>query len=79
MANPKNKSTVDVSDLRDAMIEDQFETEFGVGEVAAHEVDDKRIFGLTAGERMILSVIFFLAVSVVSVALLLLTNTVVLP
>jgi cell division protein FtsL len=46
---------------------------------ASQRVEQKRIFGLTAGERMILSIIFFIAVSVLSVALLFITNTIVIP
>jgi hypothetical protein len=67
----------DVSDLRSRVIQDDFETEFGVREVGANEVSEGRIFGLTAGERMILSIILFLAVTVLGVALLFATGTIV--
>jgi hypothetical protein len=65
-------------DLRDALNDDMFETDFGVREVASNEVSEGRIFGLTAGERMILSIILFLAASVLGVALLFATGTIVL-
>jgi|GEM_PF-1227058 hypothetical protein len=68
----------DSGDLRSSLITDDFETEFGVREVQAQEVSEGRIFGLTAGERMILSIILFLAVTVLGVALLFATNTIVL-
>jgi hypothetical protein len=66
----------DIDDLRQSVSEDERETTFGVKEVRAEEVSEGRIFGLTAGERMILSIIMFLAVSVLSVALLLVTKTI---
>lgn len=66
----------DINDLRKAVADSEFETEFGVREVGSGEVSEGRIFGLTAGERMILSIILFLAVTVLGVALLFLTNTV---
>lgn len=68
----------DLNDLRAQVNEDEFETDFGVQEVGANEVSEGRIFGLTAGERMILSIILFLSVSVLGAALLFATGTVVL-
>lgn len=68
----------DLNDLRSAVNEDDFETDFGVREVRHTEVSEGRIFGLTAGERMILSVILFLAVTVFGIAILFATHTVVL-
>ncbi len=65
-----------IDDLRQSVSEEEYETKFGVKEVRAEEVSEGRIFGLTAGERMILSIILFLAVSVLSVALLLVTKTI---
>ncbi len=67
-----------IDDLRQSVSEDEYETKFGVKEVKAEEVNEGRIFGLTAGERMILSIILFLAVTVLGVALLFATGTVVL-
>ncbi len=67
-----------INDLRRSVNEDEFETDFGVREVGAHEVSEGRIFGLAAGERMILSIILFMAVTVLSIALLFATGTVVL-
>ena len=64
-------------DLRSSLINEDFETDFGITEVK--KVDEGRIFGLTAGERMILSVILFLAVTVLGVALLFITKTIALP
>jgi hypothetical protein len=69
----------DLDDLRNSVLVDEFETDFNVREVRASEVNEGRIFGLAAGERMILSIILFLTVSVLSVALLLATGTVRLP
>jgi hypothetical protein len=66
-------------ELRQSLIFEDFEKDFGVREKRAEEVDTGKIFGLTAGERMILSMILFLAVSVLSSALLLATGTVALP
>lgn len=70
---------LDVDELRNSVLRDEFETEFDVVEVDRRQVSEGRIFGLSAGERMILSVVLFLAVSVLSVALLLVTNTIQLP
>ncbi|MCC7208032.1 MAG: hypothetical protein IT323_12045 [Anaerolineae bacterium] len=75
----KTEKNVDVDDLRNSVLRDEFETDFDVVEVDRRKAGEGRIFGLTAGERMILSVVLFLAVSVISVALLLLTNTIQLP
>ncbi len=66
-----------VDDLRSGMMDDEFETGFGVREVQANEVNEGRIFGLSAGERMILSIILFLAVTVLGVALLFAPGTIV--
>ena len=68
----------DLGDLRNSVNVDEFETEFGVREVGTSEVSEGRIFGLTAGERMILSVILFLAVCVLGAAVLFATGTIVL-
>ncbi len=68
-----------IDDLRRAVNQDDFETDFGVREVNRAEVNEGRIFGLAAGERMILSIILFLAVTVLGVAMLFATGTVVLP
>ncbi len=68
-----------VDELRGTVLQDEFETDFGVQEVQATEVSEGKIFGLTAGERMILSIILFLAVSVLSVALLFATGTIAMP
>ncbi len=67
-----------VDDLRSSVMDDDFETDFGVREVGANEVSEGRIFGLSAGERMIISIILFLAVTVVGIALLFATGTIVL-
>ncbi|GAB4545670.1 MAG: hypothetical protein OHK0023_04320 [Anaerolineae bacterium] len=69
----------DLDDLRNQLVEDEFETEFGITGPATQRVENKRLFGFTAGERMVLSLILFMAVSVVSVALLFLTNTIAIP
>jgi len=67
----------DVDDLRSSVMNDEFESDFGVREVRANEVNEGRIFGLAAGERMILSIILFLVVTVLGVALLFATGTIV--
>lgn len=69
----------DQDDLRSTLLIEEFEHDFGVREKQASEVDTGKIFGLASGERMILSIILFLAVTVLSVALLLATNTIQLP
>jgi hypothetical protein len=69
----------DINDLRSSVNDDEFESDFGVREVEVREVSEGRIFGLGAGERMILSVILFMAVTVLGLALLFATGTVVLP
>lgn len=71
--------TNQTDDIRSSLLTDDFESSFGVKEVQANEIDTGRIFGLTAGERMILSIILFLTVTVLSTALLLATGTIVLP
>ena len=75
----KQPQMPDLEDLRNSVLEAEFESDFGVREVDAREVSEGKIFGLAAGERMILSVILFLAVSVLSVALLFITRTIVIP
>jgi hypothetical protein len=71
----RDTRTTDMNDLRQSVMVDEFETDFNVREVRRDEVE-ARIFGLTAGERMILSIILFLAVSVLSMAILFATNTI---
>jgi hypothetical protein len=69
-----------LDDIRSDLVEDDLFGSFDdVPSPASQCVEQKRIFGLTAGERMILSILFFIAVSVMSVALLFLTNTIVIP
>ena len=69
----------DLNDLRSSINDAEFESDFGVREIGANEVTEGRIFGLGAGERMILSVILFMAVTVLGAALLFATGTIVLP
>ncbi|HVO42565.1 MAG TPA: hypothetical protein VMT34_08075 [Aggregatilineales bacterium] len=67
----------DIDDLRKMVMEDEpFDSNYEKEIVT--KVNEGRIFGLTAGERMILSIIIFLAVTVASIAVLLATNTIVL-
>ncbi len=66
-----------IDDLRNSVSQDDFETDFGVREVNRGEVSEGRIFGLAAGERMILSIILFLVVTVLGIALLFVTGTIV--
>lgn len=73
------RAYTDVDDLRSSVFQDEFETDFDVTEVRREEVSEGKIFGLAAGERMILSIILFLAVSVLSVALLFATGTIAVP
>jgi hypothetical protein len=72
------RQAVDTDELRDGLLQDDAPT-FDVREVQSYEVSEGKIFGLAAGERMILSVILFLAVSVISIALLFATNTIAIP
>jgi hypothetical protein len=69
----------DQDELRESLIFSDFEKEFGVREKQASDVDTGKIFGLAAGERMLLSVILFLTVTVLAAAVLLATNTIMLP
>lgn len=64
----------DDSDLRSSMMGNEPVEDFDVGAVAAEL--DGRIFGLNAVERMILSIVLFLAVTVLGVALLFVTGTI---
>jgi hypothetical protein len=68
----------DLDDLR-SLLDDEPDVFSGSGfeQDIVTNVSEGKIFGLTAGERMILSVIVFMAVTGVSIALLLATNTVV--
>jgi hypothetical protein len=78
MTNRPKKAAAQSDDLRNLVTQDEFETDFGVTDVRANEVSEGKIFGLAAGERMILSIILFLAVTVLGVAMLFATNTIVL-
>jgi hypothetical protein len=69
----------DQDELRESLIFSDFEKNFGVREKQAADVDTGKIFGLAAGERMLLSVILFLTVTVLAAAVLLATNTIMLP
>ena len=66
----------DESDLRDLVNQDEFESNFNVNVVGREQVNPGRIFGMTAGERMILSIIIFMAVTVLGIALLFATQTI---
>ena len=69
----------DMDELREfVMSDDEPFGDYREGMVQQNEVSEGKIFGLTAGERMILSIILFMAVTVLSIAILLATNTVVL-
>ena len=67
----------DESDLRELVSQDEFESNFGVDVASEADVNPGKIFGMTAGERMILSIIIFMAVTVLGLALLFATNTIV--
>lgn len=69
----------DESDLRQLVSQDEFESNFGVDVVGREQANAGRIFGMTAGERMILSIILFMAVTVLGLALLFATQTIVVP
>jgi hypothetical protein len=66
-----------MDDLRSEVTGPEYETHFGVTEVSP--VSEGLIFGLTAGQRMIISVILFLVAAVLGVAVLFATGTIVLP
>ncbi len=71
----------DLDELRQMVI-DQDEPEWeDLDSVAVkgNEVDDGRIFGLNAVERMFLSIGLFLVVTVFSVLLLLITDSIAIP
>ena len=65
-----------IDDFRRSVVADEFESKFDIEEAVVG--NEGRIFGLTAGERMILSIILFLAVTVLGIALLFATGTIVL-
>ena len=64
-------------DLRSSMLSSDDFVDPNEMVVAPTEVYDGRIFGLTAVERMILSIAMFLTVTVLGVALLFITGTIV--
>lgn len=67
----------DDNDLRRSILEGGIDVEdYENSAVKSNEVTDGRIFGLTAVERMILSIVLFLAVSVLGIALLFITGTI---
>ena len=68
----------DIDDLRRSVMDDPDEPFSSGFENDIVAVNEGKIFGLTAGERMILSIIVFMAVTSLSFAILLVTNTVVL-
>ncbi len=65
----------DDRDLRSSLLDDLSFSGEDVS-VSASQVADGRIFGLTAVERMILSIVLFLAVTVLGIALLFITGTI---
>ncbi|KAB2904746.1 MAG: hypothetical protein KJ064_18140 [Anaerolineae bacterium] len=84
MANkgaPKKQSRrqeVDISDLRRIAQEQDFDLRIG-HETGLERVEEDKLFGMTAVERMFLSIGLFGVVLVVSMLLLILTNSVELP
>jgi hypothetical protein len=77
MAKAPQKVNLDDSDLRTGLIQGSIERDDAERiAVRADEVSEGRIFGLNAVERMILSIILFLTVTVLGVALLLITGTI---
>ena len=64
-------------DLRSSMLDSDDFVDPNEMVSAPSEVNDGRIFGLTAVERMILSIALFLTVTVLGVALLFITGTIV--
>ena len=65
----------DDRDLRSSLLDDLSFSGEDVS-VSASQVADGSIFGLTAVERMILSIVLFLAVTVLGIALLFITGTI---
>lgn len=68
----------DDRDLRSSMLNSDDFVDPSEMVSTSSEVNDGRIFGLTAVERMILSIALFLTVTVLGVALLFITGTIVL-
>ncbi len=67
----------DDSDLRRSVIDGNIDFEdFENTAVKSNEVTDGKIFGLTAVQRMIMSIVLFLTVSVLGIALLFVTGTI---
>ena len=73
----KKSELVDDNDLRSSMMAGNIEIEDPEkNAVSREEVPDGKIFGLNAVERMILSIVLFLTVTVLGVALLFVTGTI---
>ncbi len=70
-----------IEDLRRSLLErdEPDDVDFGVIASGAKPVQDDKIFGLNPVERMFLSIGLFLVVSVFSVLLLLITESIVIP
>ncbi len=77
MAKKSTKDTFDDADLRSSLLSGGFEAEdYENAAVGRGEVSEGRLFGLNAVERMILSIVLFLAVTIIGIALLFITGTV---
>ncbi len=76
MTTKKPVPVANEDDLRDLLMGDEVSGDFETTAVSSEDVSDGRIFGLNAVERMILSIVLFLAVSVLGIALLFITGTI---
>ncbi len=76
MAKAQQKAPIDDSDLRNSLTQPLDMEDAERTAVQRSEITEGKIFGLNAVERMILSIILFLTVTVLGVALLLITGTI---
>ncbi len=71
------RQAVDVSDLRQLAINQEYDDDIRVGHEAMRaQVEEDKLFGMTAVERMFLSIGLFGVVLVVSMLLLIVTSSV---
>jgi hypothetical protein len=73
---PINEADFDLSDLRRAAAAQEEELVFGHEALLAPEPDDGRLFGMSAVERMFLSIGLFFVTVVTSVVILAATNSI---
>jgi hypothetical protein len=71
-----SRESLDDSDLRSSLLSTNIEYDVENTAVRREEVAEDKIFGLNPVERMILSIIMFITVTVLGIALLFITGTI---